>query len=43
MSPHAGVVVGGYLADVVVQRLGLHARLWVLAVTQVRTYRVFQK
>ncbi len=30
-----GIVVGGYLADVVVKRLGLHARVVVLAVEQV--------
>ena len=31
-----GCFVGGYMADVVVQRLGLYARVLVMAVTQVR-------
>ena len=31
-----GCVIGGYMADVVVQRVGLYARVLVMAVTQVR-------
>ena len=31
-----GCFVGGYMADVVVQRVGLYARVLVMAVTQVR-------
>ena len=34
-----GCVVGGYLADVVVQRLGLYSRVLVMAVTQARSDR----